>query len=88
MNDPFRNRTLSLSGPARDVVPVTPDDSNDLPNIAIALYVEAGGSVAFTTVAGNNRTVKVGNFYILPIGARRVFATGTTATGIHAMVLQ
>jgi len=87
MSNPFENRALSISGPATDLVPVAPNDSADMPQIAVALFVETGGDVAFTSVAGNARVVRVADFSILPVGARRVSVTGTTATGIHALVV-
>lgn len=85
--NPFTNRASSLSGPARDVSPVTPSDTTDLAEVAIGLYVETGGAVAMTTVCGETRTVQVADFSILPVGVTRVHATGTTASGIHALVL-
>lgn len=85
MSNPFANRAPSLSGPAMDIVPVTPNDVVDLDEVAVALYVETGGNITFTTVQGNTRTVSVSDFAILPVGARRVLATGTTATGVHAL---
>ena len=85
--NPFANRSLSLSGPAADALPVTPDDASDLANVAIGLYVETGGAVTIDTVSGATRTMTVADFSILPVGVRRVRATGTTAQGIHAMVL-
>ncbi|WP_050523307.1 spike base protein, RCAP_Rcc01079 family [Pseudorhodobacter wandonensis] len=87
MSNPFANRTLSLSGPATDIMPVTPNNSVDLVHVALALYVETGGALSFVTVAGATRTVVVANNSILPVGASRVLSTGTTATGIHALVL-
>ena len=36
---------------------------------------------------GQTRTLSVADFSILPLGARRVRATGTTAAGIHALVI-
>ncbi len=87
MTNPFTNRVSSLSGPARDIAPVTPSDTTDLPDAAIGLYVEMGGTVVFTTVRGQTRTVDVADFSILPVGVLRVHTTGTTAAGIHAMVL-
>lgn len=86
MTNPFSNRSLSLSGPATDIVPVTPDDANDLPDVAVALYVEQGGTISVVSVRGEARTVAVTDFAILPVGVRRVRATGTTASGIHALV--
>ncbi len=84
---PFTNRVSSLSGPAQDILPVTPSDTNDLPKVAISLYVETGGTLVITTVWGEKRSVEVDDFSILPVGAKRVHATGTTASGIHSMVL-
>ncbi len=85
--NPFATRSLSTSGPATDAQPVTPDDAADLPMVAIALYVETGGTIVVDTVAGQTRTIGVADFSVLPLGVRRVRATGTTATGVHAMVL-
>jgi len=85
--NPFKNRSHALSGPATDAFPVTPDDATDLPHVAIGLYVETGGTVSITSAAGGARQIVVADFSILPIGTRRVHATGTTATGIHALVL-
>ncbi len=87
MTNPFENRISSLSGPARDLLPVTPNDSVDLAKVAVGLYVQTGGAVSIVTVAGGTRTVTVPDFSVLPVGVTRVRATGTTATGIHALVL-
>ncbi|MBE0454306.1 spike base protein, RCAP_Rcc01079 family [Roseovarius autotrophicus] len=87
MNDPFATRMPSLAGPARDILPVVPDDTSDLPAVAVALYVEQGGAVRITTATGAQRTLNVADWSILPVGVRRVWATGTTAGGIGAMVV-
>ena len=86
MSNPFAGTIPPIYGPARDIAPVTPDDAADLPDVAIALYVETGGTLVIDTVTGGTRTVAVTNFAILPVGVRRVRATGTTASGIHALV--
>jgi hypothetical protein len=52
--------------------------------VAVALYVEGAGTLSFVTVSGAVRSVNVADFSILPVGVRRVNATGTTATAIHA----
>lgn len=85
--NPFSQHARSLSGPATDAVAVTPDDGADLAEVAVALYVEAGGTVVVDTAAGQTRTIVLADFAILPVGVRRVRATGTTAAGIHALVL-
>lgn len=87
MINPFRGRALSLAGPATDIFPVTPDDSKNLPKVAVAIYVETAGTVSFLSVGGETRQVSVGDFSFMPVGVSRVLATGTTATGIHAMVI-
>ncbi|MEL6913595.1 MAG: hypothetical protein AAFP13_03765 [Pseudomonadota bacterium] len=87
MMNPFADRTPSVSGPARDILPVTPSDSVDFNSVAIGLYVEMGGAVSIETEAGITRTITVPSATILPVGVRRVNATGTTASGIHAFLV-
>ncbi|MGJ8582762.1 MAG: spike base protein, RCAP_Rcc01079 family [Marinosulfonomonas sp.] len=87
MTNPFENRTSSLAGPATDILPVSPDDVTELPDVAIALYIETGGTLSLLTARGGQRSVSVADHSILPVGTRRVNASGTTATGIHAMVI-
>ncbi len=88
MANPFNGRAVPIGGPATDIVPVTPDDATDLPDAAIALYVTTGGDIAIDCVRGKaTRIVTVGDQSLLPVGVTRVRATGTTATGIHALVI-
>jgi len=87
LTNPFENRTSALSGPATDIMPVTPDDLIDFTEVAVGLYVETGGQISIVTVRNGARIVTVADQSILPVGVRRVNATGTTATGIHAMVV-
>lgn len=87
MQDPFKSRIPNLNGPATDILPVVPSNGTDLPIVALALYIETAGTVVFIAQNGETRTVKVADFAILPVGVRRVLSTGTTATGIHALIL-
>jgi hypothetical protein len=87
MQNPFANRNAAVSGPTTDIAPVSPDDNADLSIFAVALYVETGGFLSIVTVAGVQREVEVADFSFLPVGVARVRATGTTAAGIHALVL-
>lgn len=87
MTNLFQSRSPDLGGPATDILPVTPSDTGDLTNVALALYVENRGSISFVTERGQTRLVDVTDFAILPVANRRVNATGTTATGIHALVI-
>ena len=80
------------SGLARDWIPVTPNNSTDnmgisAQNQVIGFYVTVGGAVVFT-VDGTDRTVTFpSNFYVTCAGVTRIKATGTTATGIHSLVI-
>ena len=87
MTNPFQFRSPDLGGPATDILPVTPSDTLDLPHVALALYVEHGGMLSFVTETSQTRSVEVTDFIILPVATRRINATGTTATGIHALVI-
>ena len=87
MLDPLANRSLSLAGPATDLLPVAPDDITDLPILALSLFIEQGGSLRMITRRGETRQVQVDDQTLLPVAVRRVLATGTTAAGIHALVV-
>ena len=88
MTNPFAAHLSALSGPARDIVPIVPDDNVELPHVAVSLYVEAGGTIRFEAVAGGERTLDAASFSLLPVGVRKVFATGTdVAVKLHALVL-
>jgi hypothetical protein len=89
MANPFHNRGPSEYGLAHDLYPVTPSDSADnvgAGNIASGLYIETGGDVVFLNKDGTERTVTVPDFFYLVCSVSRVKSTGTTATGIHALV--
>lgn len=80
------------SGMVRDWIPVTPNNSTDNMgqsslNQVIGFYVTVGGAVVFT-VDGVDRTVTFpSNFYVPCVNVSRIKATGTTATGIHSLVI-
>ena len=73
-------------GVASDLVPVTPSDDDALSEPAIALYVETGGDICFVSWRGAERTVAVPDNGHLQCAVRQVKATGTTASGIHALL--
>lgn len=87
MSNPFESQVSVLQDPARDIFPITPSDSADLPQVAVGIYVEQGGALRIDTVAGHTRTVLVGNLCLLPVGVRRVRLTGTTALGLHGLTV-
>jgi hypothetical protein len=71
-------------------IAVTPNDAADLAQYALALWVNVAGNVVVVDV-DQNTDATTRTYTALPQGvhrirARRVFATGTTATGIEALV--
>lgn len=82
MPDKFANTTSSLESPAAYLAAVTPDDSADLPVAGRAINVATDGSVRVTTVGGTTGTVYIAAGGVFPVRASRIWATGTTATGI------
>ncbi len=86
MADPFVNLSSSLDSPAAHAVAVTPSNSVDLTTAARALYIGVAGDVKVDMVGGETAVtftaVPVG---FLPVRVTRVYATGTTATGIVAV---
>ena len=91
MANPFvYTNSPNQSGLVYDMIEVTPSDGTDnvgAGNIAIGLYIEAGGSVTFLNKDDNERTVIVPDYHTLTCSVKRVKSTGTTATGIHALVV-
>jgi hypothetical protein len=87
-NNPFKGSGPNLTGAVVDMQPVTPSDGAIFADgvVAIGLYVTVGGAVKFKTARGEDRTVTVPDNFYLICSCQQVFATGTTATGIHALV--
>lgn len=66
---------------------ITPSDSVDLPSVTRGVYVGGDGNVVAVSEAGVAVTFEnVSAGAILPIRARRINATGTTATGLVALI--
>lgn len=68
------------NGPARNLVPVVPSDTSDLPKGAYFLRCTQPGALRITTGSGDILDTEM--FYkgeFLPCDVRRVHATGTTA---------
>jgi hypothetical protein len=74
------------NGMVADLIPVTPSDTVDIEGFVVGLYVTTGGDVAFET-QGGTRTLTVPDNYTITCLIKRVNATGTTATGLHAFII-
>lgn len=71
---------------ASDIVPITPSDTVDLPSHARVIRAEVGGTLRITTMKGYVRDTRIAANEKLEVYATRVHATGTTATGLEALV--
>lgn len=84
--DKFSEFPTTLIAPARDAEAVIPNDAVDLASLPRAIYVGQGGTVSVRMAGGQTVQflgVQAGSF--LPIRAKGVNATGTTATGLLAL---
>lgn len=84
MADPFQGREPGLTAPAQQAFAVTPSDSVDLSLVTRGIYVGAGGDLR-VLLLGNSSPVTFSNLaggISHPLRIRRVYATGTTATGL------
>lgn len=78
-------RHRRLSDPAIAAFDVFPNDSQDLAHVASALNVATPGTVRVTTEDGSTADITVHPGHAFPIRVRRVWLTGTTATGIRGL---
>ena len=85
MTNPFSTHNGGLNGPASRLVPITPDDDNDLPEGACrALLVGTAGTADVIDASGVERTgIPLQQGYN-PIGVLRV-KTGGSASNLWAL---
>jgi hypothetical protein len=83
MSNPDKWNTFT----AQDLAPIAPSDSADLPIWARAIRCRGNaGTLRITTISGQVRDTSIDFGEVLLVGARRVHATGTTATTLEALV--
>ena len=85
MSDAFSSHARSLNDPAVSVFDITPDDTTDLAHVTLALNVATPGIVRVTTAQGTTSDVSIHPGHAFPLRVRRVWMTGTTATGIRGL---
>jgi hypothetical protein len=82
---PGAYRTADATVAAHDGRALTPSDSMEIPG-SRGLWVGTGGDVRVTMVSEQVLTFEaVPSGFLLPIQVTRVWATGTTASGIIAL---
>lgn len=79
-NNPFERKSSTLGDPVRDVRDPVLSDTVEEEVVAIGMRVSTAGDVSFVTVRGRTVVLTVTAGEYVPIGVRRVNATGTTAT--------
>lgn len=75
------------SGCAVDAVSITPNDSTNLTTPVRGLMVTVAGAVKITTLLGTAIVIPaLQPGIVYPIGAKRVWAASTVATGIVGLI--
>lgn len=87
MPDQFANHAPGLESPPAHGFAITPSDGADLADVTRALYVGGSGNVALTLLSGATLTFTgVAGGTLLPLRAKAVKATGTTATNLVGLL--
>lgn len=83
--DPYDDHKTALDSPAQHIEVVTPNDSSDLVRTTRAINASGSGTIRLRTLDGSEGDLYVVAGTVMPIRAIRVYATGTTATGIRGL---
>ncbi|MFK5980274.1 MAG: hypothetical protein QM488_15435 [Rhizobiaceae bacterium] len=87
MKDRFETRSADINGSAVDGFAITPDDASELDEITRAIFIGTAGDVAIVLASNTELLFRnVGSGTILPIRARFVKATGTSAADLLGLV--
>lgn len=85
MPDAFVDRARSALDPAITIFDVDPSDVADLPHVTTAVNVTTPGTIRVTMADGTVGDLTVQPGQMIPLRVRRVWVTGTTATGIKGL---
>ena len=85
MTDAFLGRMRNPQEPAISVFEIIPDDNVDLTHVTTAINVATPGTVRITAADGTVGDVSLVPGHVFPVRARRVWLSGTTATGISGL---
>lgn len=87
MSEKYQGRADAIGAPVRAGFAITTSDSTDLVAETRAIYVGSAGDLVAVLASGDELTfVGLAGGTVLPIRARRVKATGTSAShlvGLH-----
>lgn len=85
MADIFSGIPTNLDSPASSFLPAAPSDTVDLPQTSRYLCFTGAGTIKVDMADGTTQTIPSGQLAIATLHrlrVRRVYITGTTATGI------
>lgn len=86
MSSTIKDRNISkpprISSPVTGAFAITPNDSTDLAEVTLSLYVSVAGAVKVTMFDGSVVTYATLTAGRHPLRVKRVWATGTAATGL------
>jgi hypothetical protein len=83
MTDTFKQHGRSLTSPPEDAAEIVPSDAAVLACVTRALYVGGGGDLRVRMLGGAVVTLaNVPTGALVPIRVTRLFATGTSASGV------
>lgn len=80
---------MGAESPGTDLVPVTPSNTVDLAKPGRAIRCKntgTAGALRLLSWDGVERTTDIAPGEVLTVACRRIFATGTTATGLEVIV--
>lgn len=84
---PAKDRSSTQDGPATGAEPITPSNTVEMDAISRGIYVGVGGDIVVVPASGDGTILFKGAVAgsIIPIRAKRVNATGTTATDLVSL---
>jgi hypothetical protein len=87
MADSFDTNEISLNSPAANSLAITPHDTNELAYVSRGLFVGTGGNIALKLDNDSSSVIlyNVQNGCVLPLRAKLILSTGTTASNIVAL---
>ena len=79
------NYTQTATGPADFSFEITPSDGDDLARPTRSVFAAGAGVIKWHNMGGEEQHTTVVDGERVPIKARRILATGTTATGLEGL---
>lgn len=82
IKDGQTGKSSIIVSPITGAFAITPNDATDLQEVTLSLFVSVGGAVKVTLYDGSTVTYATLPAGRHPLRVKRVWATGTLATGI------